>query len=309
MRLAFSAVPVLLAVCACGNLSNEDVAFLEALPQKDHLQVKVPQTAARQSPCPLGNADIWINAKATGDSINSGVNGILGLMDAIRAVAPTTRDTDQRTWGPYPDKEHPGVEDRVTMFRELDATLTPWRWIYTIEARRPPGSFLPILEGEFFGAQATNGIGRMTLHFENSVALQINNPNDPVNPARVFYDLTGEPRTVSLDLTSGVGFGLARFDYGFAGYADGHGRFDYAFPDPKSGCTIEVTTWFTPLGAGRDAYRARCAPPTGLLVIGDILQCWDPSACLTYVNDPFAFTALCNAVKPCLLGNAATCPP
>ena len=303
MRSVGSALAVF--ACACGTLSNEDIAFFEALPQKEQLHVQVPQNDTAQPACLIGPAEVWTNAKATGDSINSGVDGILGLVDAIRAVPPTTRDTDQRTWGPFADDKHPGVDDQVTMVRELDAQGVPWRWIYTISARRKPAGFLPILEGEFFGAQAKNGIGRLTLHFENSHAVGIDKPGDPQSPARIFYDLSSDPRTVSLDLTAGLGLGLLRFDYGYAGYQDGHGRFDYAFPDPKSGCTIEVTTLFTARGSGRDVYRARC----GTFTIGDIRQCWDVSACLTYVDDPFAFTPQCNGVKPCLLGNPASCPP
>lgn len=294
----------LLALCACGTLSNEDIAFFEALPQKEQLHVLVPPNDTAQAACAIGPAEVWISAKATGDNINAGVDSILGLVDAIRAVPPTTRDTDQRTWGPFADHNHSGVEDQVTMVRELDAQGVPWRWIYTISARRKPAAFLPILEGEFFGAQAKNGIGRMTLHFENSHAVGIDKPTDPQSPARIFYDLSGDPRTVSLDLTAGLGLGLQSFDYGYAGYADGHGRFDYAVPDAKSGCTFEVTTFFTAKGSGRDVYRARC----GTFTVGDIRQCWDVSACLTYVDDPFAFTAQCNGLKPCLLGNAASCP-
>lgn len=300
-----SACSALLLLCACGTLSNEDVAFLEAIPQKEQLHVAVPRGDTAQTLCAIGPADIWTNAKTTGDQINAGVDGILSLVDAIRALTPTTRDPDQRTWGPFADQKHAGVEMQVIMERELDAQRVPWRWIYTISARRRPAAFVPILEGEFFGAQARNGIGRITLHFENAWALGINQPSDPHFPARIFYDLSGDPRTLSLDLTAGVGLGLQRFDYGYAGYADGHGRFDYAFPDPKSSCTIEVTTFFTAAGAGRDVYRARCPGGT---VIGDIQQCWDVSACLTYVNDPFAFTAQCGGVKPCLLGDAASCP-
>lgn len=302
MRSASSALLVLL--CACGTLSNEDIAFFEALPQKEQLHVQVPANDAAQPACLIGAADVWISAKATGDNINQGVDGILGLVDAIRAVPPTTRGTDQRTWGPFADQNHPGVDDQVTMFRELDAQGLPWRWIYTISARRKPAGFLPILEGEFFGAQARNGIGRITLHFENAHAVGIAKPTDPQSPARIFYDLSGDPRTVSLDLTAGLGLGLQSFDYGYAGYLDGHGRFDYAVPDPKSGCTFEVTTFFTAKGAGRDLYRARCPAFT----VGDVQQCWDVSACLTYVDDPFAFTAQCNGVKPCKLGNPASCP-
>jgi hypothetical protein len=303
MRLVSSA---LLLACACGTLSNEDVAFLEALPQKGMVHVAVPAGSTGQNLCAIGPADYWIKAKTTGNSINQGVDNILTLVDTIRVVPPTSRDTDQRTWGPFPDGNHAGVVIEVTMFREIDANGIPWRWIFTISARRPPGAFLPVLEGEFFTAQARNGIGRITFHFENSWALGINQsiPPDPQSPMRVFYDLSGDPRTISLDLTGGAGLGLPSFDYGWAGYADGHGRFDYAVPDPKSGCTLELTTFFTAAGAGHDVVRASC----GLSIFGDVLQCWDASACLTYVNDPFAFTPQCNGVKPCILGNPLSCP-
>ena len=300
MRSAFSA---LLVLAACGNLSNEDVAFIEAIPQRQLLHVQVPQGDTAQPACAIGSADVWTSAKTTGDAINAGVDGILSLVDAIRAVPPTARDTDSRTWGPFPDQNNPGVEVKVTMERELNAQLVPWHWIYVIAARRT-GDFLPIVEGEFFGAQGSRGAGRVTLHFENSWTLNINKATDPQFPARIYYDLTGNPRTISLDLTSGQGFGLVGFDYGYAGYADGHGRFDYAIPQ-SNGCLLSVSAWFTAQATGKLIFRASC--PLGL-VYGDIVECFDQSACITYVNDPFAFVSQCNGVKPCLLGSAASCP-
>jgi hypothetical protein len=41
---------------------------------------------------------------------------------------------------------------------------------------------------------------------------------------------------------------------------------------------------------------------------GDVIQCWDQSACLAYVDDPFAFTPACLGVKPCKLGKISACP-
>ena len=85
MRSACSAL-VLLCAVACGNLSNEDVAFIEAIPQKDELHVVVPQGDTAQPACAIASADIAISARTTGNAINSGVDGILGLVDAIRAA-------------------------------------------------------------------------------------------------------------------------------------------------------------------------------------------------------------------------------
>jgi len=305
MRLACSA---LLLAAACGNLSNEDVAFLVAIPQRDQLHVAVPANDGTVQPaCLYGAADVWTNAKTSGDGLNAAVDGLIAFVDAIRAQPPTSRDQDSRTWGPFPDQQHPGIEFRATLDRELDANRVPWHWIFDISARGQASgtAFVPILEAEFFGAQAVNGIGRMTLHFETAAALGINKPTDPTGPMRIYYDRFEDPRTISLDLTSSTGFGLVSFDYGYAGYADGHGRFDYAFPDPKSGCKVEVTTYFDKLGEGRDVVRLDC----GVIgVLGPIEQCWDRSACLTYANDPFAFTPACLGVKPCTLGAATDCP-
>jgi hypothetical protein len=288
---------------ACGNLSNEDVAFLEAIPQKEQLRVQVPGNGAAQAACSLGDATIYESAKATGDSINGGVSSLLTLVDAIRAVPPTTRDTDTRVWGPFPDGSHPGFEVKVQMVRQIDETGTPWRWDYSINERPNGGDFLTVLEGNFFGAQARDGTGRMTLHFENSKTLGTNNATDPVFPMRIFYDLGDNPRTISMDLTAGIGFGLPSFDYSYEGFADGHGQFSFA-ASGGNGCTTEITTLFTAQGAGRDSFHVRCGP----FVSAEVQQCWDVSACLTYINDPLASTLACRGASPCVLGSAASCP-
>jgi hypothetical protein len=303
-----SALSALLLLCACGNLSNQDVAYLEAIPQRGSVKLSIPPGDSGQPACALGTADVWNFAKTTGAGINSLLDGILVLVEAIRTLPPTTRTSDSRTWGPWPDDKHPGVEFKVDIFRELDPQGVPWRWIYSFVARKARGPFLPVLEGEFFGAQARNGVGRLVIHFENLTALGLNDPNQgtpPALPGRFYYDLSGDPRTISLDMTDNpLGFGLVGFDYFFAGYLDGHGRFDYAMPPDKSGCRYEVTTWFTAAGAGKLTLHVHCGP----FSLGDVLQCWDQSACLTYVDDPFAFTPSCNGTKPCKLGAAASCP-
>jgi hypothetical protein len=300
-----SAISALLLLCACGNLSNEDVAFLEAIPHRGTLQVSVPAGASGQTACAIGTADVWTGTKPISVSINAGLDGILTLVDAIRGFPPTTRSADARTWGPWPDKNHPGVEFMVTIYRELDAKGVPWRFIYSFAARRRPGPWLPIIEGEFFGAQARDGIGRMVIHFENSSTLAINQPNDPKFPGRFYYDLSGDPRTISLDLTDNpLGFGLVGFDYFWAGYLDGHGRFDYALPPDRNGCRMEITAWFTAAGAGKGSLHIHCP----LFVDGFINLCWDQSACITYLDDPFSVMPACGGAKPCKLGNVASCP-
>jgi hypothetical protein len=57
----------------------------------------VPRGSSVQSLCAIGSADVYTQAKDTGQSINAGVDNILALVDAIRTVTPTSRDDDSRT--------------------------------------------------------------------------------------------------------------------------------------------------------------------------------------------------------------------
>jgi hypothetical protein len=293
-----------LLIAACGNLSNDDIAFMEAIPQKEQLQVKVPANGTSQPACSLGSADIYTAAKTTGDSINSGISSLLALVDAIRGVPATTRDTDSRTWGPFPDGSHAGFNIEVDMQREVDAQGIPWRWDYQItEIKQDGTAALVVIDGNFYGAQASTGTGHITLHFENSHTLGIAAATDPQFPMSIYYDLGDDPHTISLDLTEGVGFGVPSFDYQYSGYLDGHGSFAYAVAG-GNGCTEEVHTQFTAKGAGNDTFNVKCGPFTSATV----QQCWDVSACLTYINDPLAITVACGGTKPCLLGSASECP-
>jgi hypothetical protein len=290
-------------LCACGSLSNEDVAFLVAVPQKGSLHVQVPQAGVGQTACLIGTADVWLSAKTTGNQLNSFIDDILGLVDFIRAVPPTNRDADSRTWGPWPDAKHPGVQFRFVIVRLLDAGGVPWSWEWVLEGRLGGGAFLPVFSGVFYGAQAVKGTGKLVIHFDNAAALGLNDDPNLKFPAWIYYDLSSDPRTLSFDLSSKpLGQGLLAFDYFYAGYADGHGRFDYAFPT-DNGCIVEVTTKYTADGIGRGHIHLTCG-----ILRGDVDQCWDQSACLTYVNDAFEFTPACKGIRPCTLGNPARCP-
>ena len=93
MRSACSAAGLAL-LCACGNLSNEDVAFMVAIPQKQQLHVALPQGAQSQSLCAIGAADVYASAKTTGVSINAGVDAILSLVD----IDVLKRHADEAEW-------------------------------------------------------------------------------------------------------------------------------------------------------------------------------------------------------------------
>jgi hypothetical protein len=303
MRSA-SSLALALLLCACGNLSNEDIAFLAAMPHKDDLHVRVPQQAA-QPACALGDASQWLAAKDTGERLNAGVDAVLALIDAIRRTSPTSRKPDLRIWS-FPDGKHPGVHIEASILRlppPQSGNPREQAWSFAIDARRGNGRYLEILYAYFVGVDARTGLGEITINFANTRALQINEPNDPTGNLVIHYDLSGDPRTVQIDLGA-AGLGLSQFTYFYAGYANGSGRFDYLYPDAQ-GNRFALQAWFTRDGAGKADMLVRTAQGT----TGTLNECWDSSACLTFIDDPLRLTPACLPSIPiCIFGNRASCP-
>ena len=157
----------------------------------------------------------------------------------------------------------------------------------------------------FIGSEARTGLGAITINFDNARALQINGPTDPTGTMLIHYDLSGDPRTVQIDLGA-TGLGLSQFDYFYAGFSNGSGRFDYIFPDGK-GNLLSLQTSFTSAGAGKAHVFVRTTGGT----TGTLDECWDAAACLTYVLDPLSVTPICSAFPPGVCpvqGNVQSCP-
>jgi hypothetical protein len=291
-----------LLATACGNWSNDDIAFVEALPNAQALRVALPAQAGQPLCGALGTSQVWAFAKPTGDNLNAGADALLALIDLVRRATPTTRGEDERTWGPFDDRNHPGVELRIVMRRTRDAAGVP-TYDYTFGARVKiqGGDFQPVLDGSFTGDSARAGGGTLVLEFPALRALGMNDkPTDPTTPMKVTYDRRADPRTLTVDVPSG-GFDLASFDYGYIGYASGQGEFDYAFVN-QAGDRVVVSALFDARGAG--GARVSATDHVSGLTFG-FTECWDAASCITAVNDPFNFAKHC-ASGPCVVAGA--CP-
>jgi hypothetical protein len=176
------------------------------------------------------------------------------------------------------------------------------RHAYAFQARDGGGGpFRDVISGAFDGGSSARGRGNVVLDFQALWDLGMNDEGTPHGTLQIAYDRATEPTTIDLQLTSD-GFGVVQFDYGFAGYRDGSGAFDYRFRD-RRGDVLTVATGFDAGGAGRAAV-AYTAAGGGT---GRFDQCWDGAACLTYVDDPSNFT--CPPVSaPCSFGTVGACP-
>lgn len=306
-----------LLLMGCGTWSNEDLRFYAALPTRDDLAVVVPAGATPAlarldgrvslvAACePLGTAETWLWARPTADGLNGMVDWLLGLVDVVRRYPPTTRLADGRIWGPFPDDQHPGNEMRIVILRTYPTGPEgPPRHAYAFEARRAgtEAPFRAVLSGHFVGPSALRGNGWLSLDFEALRALGMQDPDSPDGVMRVDYDRGAEPRTVALTLGK-VGAGLPQFDYAFAGYADGRGRLRYVIVG-DAGDRAVVAAGFDAAGAGRSEVTYFPVALPGFSV--SYRQCWDPAACLVWVDDPGDYS--CGRAG-CSGGSEGACPP
>ena len=282
-RAALPAAVVALALGAgCGSWSNEDILFVAALPTREALALKVPASAGQALCAPPGPSQVWGWAKPVGDGLNGAVDTMLALVDLVKRTPPTTRETDVRVWGPWDDQKRPGMEVRVTMRRSRDAAGVP-SFAYEFEERPRGGAFQHVLDGSFRGESASAGKGEFALHFATARALGISDhpDRDPYGDLTVQYDRTGDPRTIGLDVPVGPQSGdLTEFNYGFAGYQNGTGEFDYVFVNQQAQ-RYEVRARFDAAGAGLAEVTVVLSPTSQF----SYEQCWDQAGCITNVRD------------------------
>jgi hypothetical protein len=143
-----------------------------------------------------------------------------------------------------------------------DGEAGPPRFAYGFDARlKGTPAWRTVLAGTFVGASATLGAGTLALDFDALWTLGMADLDAPHGLLFVQYDRASEPRTIALALDQD-GFGLEQFGYTFAGYADGGGRFDYAFRNAGGGTCSSCRPGST--RSGRGGPRSRSPPrPAG----------------------------------------------
>ncbi len=153
-----------LMLVSCGQpYSNEDLVFLAALPEREQVEARVPEEggvthsglSGSRTAQGLGEVSkLYEDTFAAGRGFNDILGFILGLLDGVRQVPPTTREEERRIWGPFPWERQPTLEGRVVIertgtgaftwdieFRSRDVPDAPWETFVHGTAEAPEAQF------------------------------------------------------------------------------------------------------------------------------------------------------------------------
>ena len=190
------------AAAGCGNYSNEDLEYMAAVPTTTELAVELPAAVSTVVEAEL--------AKKTHDAIktvNDSLVNVLALVDGVRGTTPTSRSSDSRTWGPFPDDKHPGWRWELVVTRDPTAPATFTYRLETENAGAATG-WLVFVSGSFDAPGGPKqGTGQVTADFATLAARAF--PLDAgaakLSSLAIAYqnfDLAGSPIEVSMTINS-----------------------------------------------------------------------------------------------------------
>lgn len=311
MRNLWPALLCLLAACG-GNFSNEDLEYLNALPSREALASKLPESSAstlggglaqRRDQLALGDvSQLYVDTRKASTDFNASVDGLLSLLENIRTVPPTTREPDRRTWGPWRDDAHPGNDVRFVMDRAGD--FFEYHLDYKPSSASSEDAWWTFLEGSF-KADAGIRVGEGELHLLIDVALAHGLNVGELRTLKqldIGYQNKALPTRVEMIFTSQpvppLSSQQVRYTYRELTGGLGEMRFLLKETDAVPGNLledVEITSRWTPNHGG---------VATFVILRGDLMgasykECWDAQNHVTFAKRSWEFFGI---------GKASDCP-
>lgn len=335
-------VAALLMAAGCGNLSNEDLLFLAAVPSASEvaLDVAPPEQSTALRQALVGQpASLYAHAATSAADINQGVENILALVDNLgRGYAPTERTNDTRIWGPVSDVDGKGLTLRLEIRRTArpDDETGP-RYEFCVQMGRDEevtgvanhcgegdtGGLYEVLGGHYdpIAAQgsARNGSGDLRLDFARLNALgAATDGAGGVFLLDYHFLQDGADKQIAItweDPPFASELPLGDLSYIYARTPAGAVSFDFAlqadivgggFSNPFSDAleTLRVSARWIEEGAGRgDVTISGGDVPSGSAAIWT--ECWNDAQLRTFAS----FQAAFDPTQDTQEGDAASCPP
>src|SRR5450432_375787 len=302
LRCTLLLMPAVFAA-ACGNYSNEDLEYMNAVPAGAQLTATLP---AYSSTLPASSeAELAQTTHSVTTQFNQMLDNALGGVDAIRSYAPTSRTPTSRIWGPFPSDKQPGWDWQLTVTHD-DPQSTVFGYKLEVENTADLTlGWLTFLTGSF---DATEGVrkGMGSLTMDTSALTPAGFPFDqgtaPFTTLTVTYQTLSYPInvTMTIDRTPDAANQASSVVYTFAAQADGSGQMSFTltgnFIVGPAIETVAVTSAWLPTGAGKATEMVEQGDGAGLTQT----ECWDATFAATYNDKPWSASED--------LGDASACP-
>jgi len=280
------------ALAGCGNYSNEDLEYMNAVPDRDDLVASMPPSALRNMDEEAELAAVTHNAIATSNAL---MDGFLGIVDAVRVYQPTSRTPNSRIWGPVRAMREIGWQWRFIVIRDAPTMFT-----YRLEFQRvgeAPDKWAALLTGWFEpspSSGARRGVGGFLVKTSELriAGYPFENRGDLLDSIDVGYSTREFPINVEVRVDQFVDDGtyanINTVQYEYATQADGRGAMRFTlsgqFIEGPVVDTLLVTTRWLAAGAGRgEATVTQGDAGVGLVQV----QCWGPDFRQTYNDKPW----------------------
>jgi hypothetical protein len=289
LALAATLALAVAATAGCGNYSNEDLEFMNAVPDKNDLSVTIPAALT-----PANEAELAKDTHETVKTFNGIIDTVLGGVEAIRAYQPTGRTPDSRTWGPIPDNAQPGWQWQFVMVREADASFS---YRFELEPVGAADAWLPFITGNFAPSPGIHrGVGTFTLDTTplRNAGFPFDVPTGKIDTLTVSYQTKDFPISVVMDLISYPNYptdlvttNSVHYEYG--AQADGSGAMKFTMAGDLIPLTpaievVQVTAQWLASGAGRGDLTVLSGDGAGMMQS----ECWDSTFNATYNSKPWA---------------------
>jgi hypothetical protein len=290
---------VVASLASCGNYSNEDLEFMNAVPARSDLTASMPRAMLTVNEAEL--------SRDTHDVIRTfnGALEFLKIADLIRTYPPTSRIPDGRIWGPVADDKHPGWQWRFVMTRDPSVSGT---FNYTFD-EQPIGTdqWYELLNGSFV---ATGGARRGIGHFSitTDALWAVGFPFDYgadgslLRQLDIKYSTADYPISVVMhlemypDAVGGNHVTTSLIAYTYEALESGRGAMQFVGTDATGKSFSVVSGW---LASGRGRADATYVDPANGVNL-TWTECWNDSFMSVYDNKPWDPTQ--NG------GDAALCP-
>jgi len=284
--------------CGTGNYSNEDLEFMSALPERGDVVASIPTQSAPPS---ADMAELYLATRGAVDDFNGLVDTFLGLLDAVRSRAPSSRLPDERIWGPFAADGHPGWDVQMVVDRNVTVGAgAALGYSYRLDFRRsgtltqPGTNWVNLLAGSY---QAMGGVRKGIGHMDITTQALREAGFDPIlgrlQAMHVDYDTSHFPVTVTSTVTNVVTIAqtdvtqLGHYDYGVQ--SDGRAKLAYdrwveAVEGPNGMEKLSVTSAWLGTGEG----RADATIVEGDGAGGQQTECWNQQFRPVYNAKPWA---------------------